>query len=110
MAATTTTGVELENWPELVTYVDVSTIDPGVSLDISHGGPSGVPVKRVTHEVTTVANDRSGVFVSHVRASDSTDNDTARVVIDTVPLGDLTGAVVRVYFHFQGQASGGISA
>ena len=108
MAATQTGRGVLQNVPETVTCVELSSIEPGVAVDVSHNGPSGANVYRVTHEVTTRANDRSPVDVSHLRASNSTSGNTARIVVDTVTLGDLTGAVVRLYFHFLEQASGGL--
>lgn len=109
MATVAKTAIVTRNWPELVTRVDLSTIDPGASLDISHGGPTGARVDTVDFEVITLATSQSPVFVSHILASDSLANDTARVVVDTESGGDLTGAIVRVYFHFVEQASGGIT-
>lgn len=111
MATTTTGRGELFNWPMLVSRVDLTTINPGESLDVSHGGPSGAPVLFVTHEVYVEATSGDPVVsVEHIGASDSTANDTARIKVKTVAGGDLAGATVRLLFWFSDQASGGISA
>lgn len=109
MAATVKTPEKLTNWPYSITAVQVSTIDPGVDLDVSHGGPTGVAPDFATWELVERPTTRDVVFVEFDRENDSTANDTARVSIDTVALGDLTGAVVRLVFHFISQGSGGIS-
>lgn len=94
----------------LVTVVDLSTITPDEPVDASHGGPSGVAPVMVSYEVRTRATNGSPVVaVNHESASDSTSNNTARVRVSSIPGGDLSGAVVRVFFHFVAQASGGIS-
>ena len=109
--ATTQSSVGYVDWGDghVETAVDLSTIDPGASLNVSHGGPSGATVYKVSHEVTTLPTSKDVVHVAHVAASDSTTNNTARIVVDTTSGGDLTGAVVRVYFYFREAASGGIS-
>lgn len=107
MAATQTPRGLKVMWPFHVSVVDVSTLEPGATVNVAHGGPTGAEVLMVTHEVTTRPTSRDVVEVSHLRASDSTTNDTAAVAIDTTDVGDLTGAVVRLYFWFVEAASGG---
>jgi hypothetical protein len=107
MATTETAKGVQTQWPELISVVDLSTIDPADVLNVSHGGPTGAKVARVSHEVTTPATSKDLVGLRHTPASDSLANDTARIEVDTVAGGDLAGAVVRVYFHFIQQASGG---
>ena len=109
MATTKSTPVVLHNAPYIVTAVNLSTIEPGETLDVSHGGPTGVKPEFVLHSVTTEATNGSAVVaVEHIRGSDSTTNDTSRLRVKTEDGGDLTGAVVRVLFFFTASASGGI--
>lgn len=109
MAATVQAALGVSGVPFLVTEVQVSTIVPGVGLDIAHGGPSGVKPKIVVLETTTRAASRDPVTFVHDPSADNTTNNTARVYLDTVAGGDLTDAVVKLYFFFFAQATGGIS-
>lgn len=107
MAATQTPrGLKLMH-PFHIDVVEISTIDPGVTIDVAHGGPSGAECMMVTHEVTTRATSRDVIEVSHLRASDSASGDTVAVAIDTTTGGNLAGAVVRLYLWFVESASGG---
>lgn len=109
MATTKGTAQTLHNWPYTVTAVNLSTIEPGESLDVAHGGPSGVKPEFIQHSVTTEATSGDPVVdVEHIRASDNTTNNTSRLRVKTESGGDLTGAVVRVLFFFTSAASGGI--
>jgi hypothetical protein len=92
-----------------VSVVELSTITPGEALDVAHNGPGGAEVYKMDYEVV-VRGLSPVVEVAHIRASDSLTSDTARVQVATESGGDLTNAVVRLYFHFAAQASGGISA
>lgn len=112
MATTETIRRDSFRWGDgyLITAVDLSTITPDEPVDVEHGGPSGAEVAYMTYEVRTRATLGAPVIqVTHEAASDSTTNDTARVRVSTIAGGDLTGAVVRVLFHFAQMASGGIS-
>jgi hypothetical protein len=110
MAATETYIGEVD-WGDghMVQCVELSTIEPGATVAVEHHGPTGINVLYVTHEVTTAPTSRDVVQVNHIRASDSISADTCAMQIDTTDVGDLTGAVVRLYFHFREAASGGLS-
>ena len=109
MAATVQAAVGVSGQPYLVTKVRVSTIDAGVPLDVAHGGPSGVKPNLVLMEVVTRADSRDVISLAHEVADDNTTNNTARVIPDTVAGGNLTGAVLDLYFVFFAQATGGIT-
>jgi hypothetical protein len=107
MAATVSTGSLKVMWPFHITTVRVSTIDPRELLDIAHAGPSGAKCLWVDMTHVTAATSGDPVFMEHHAASDSTTNDTCRIVLDTLPGGDLAGAVIDVNFYFVEAASGG---
>ena len=109
--ATTQTAKGTVDWGagHLVNVAELSTIDPGLAVNVLHAGPTGMNVLKVEHEVVTQPTSKDPVSVSHVRANDSIVNDTCSIVVDTVAGGDLAGAVVRLYFKFQEAAAGGIS-
>lgn len=109
MAATVSTATTLTNVPNVITTVEVSAIEPGVDLDVSHGGPSGVQPDFASYEVVERPTTRDAVYVEFDRENDSTANNTSRVAIDTETGGDLTACVVRLRFEFISQGSGGIS-
>jgi hypothetical protein len=109
MATTAAVGVPLHNWPFTVMKVKLTTIEPGETVDVSHGGPTGCNVAWLQHEVVVEATSGDPVVsVEHIVASDSLSSDTARVRVKTVSGGDLTGCVVNLLFFFVEQASGGI--
>lgn len=112
MATTETIRRDASRWGDgwLVTAVDLSTILPDEPVDVEHAGPSGASCDYITYDVRTRATTGSPVVqVSHEAANDSTTNNTCRIRVSTLPGGDLTGAVVRVFFHFAAAAAGGIS-
>lgn len=109
MATTAGTPQVVHNSPYIVTAVNLSTIEPGETVDVSHGGPSGVKPAFIVASTTVEATNGSPVLsVEHIRGSDSTTNNTSRLRVKTDDGGDLTGAVVRVLFFFTAAASGGI--
>jgi hypothetical protein len=110
MATAATTASELSQWPFLVTFQDLTTIEPDQPMDLSHGGPTGASVTWVTHEVRVAPTSKDVIDVRHIAASDSTSNDTARIEVSTPDGGDLTGATVRVFYWFIPQGAGGISS
>ena len=111
MATTKGAAQVLHNWPYTVTAVNLTTIEPGETLDVSHGGPSGVAPEFIQYSTTVEATSGSPVVdVEHIRGSDSTTNNTARVRVKTTDEGDLTGATVRVLFFFTAAGSGGIGS
>lgn len=91
-----------------VYVVDLTTIQPGAAIDVAHSGPSGAEVFKVDHEVVVRPTSNDPVVIRHIRASDVAASNTARVVVDTIPGGDLAGATVRLYLYFIAQGSGGI--
>lgn len=112
MATTETIRRDAFRWGDgyLITAVDLSTIDPGQTIDCEHGGPSGVEPERVTYNVRTRGTRGGRVMdVTYEADGNSTSNDTARIRVEAPTGDDLTGCVVRVFFHFAAQASGGIS-
>ena len=64
--------------------VDLSTIDPGLAVNVAHGGPTGMLAYLAKWEITTLATTKDPVIVNHIKANDSTTNDTASIVVDTV--------------------------
>lgn len=109
MAASVASAVNVTSFPWAVTTVEVSSAEPGVDLNISHGGPTGVQPSFMIWELVERPTDHSVVFVEADRENDNTSNNTSRVAIDTTPTGDLSGAVIRLVFFFVNQASGGIT-
>ena len=109
MAASVSSKGAVINTPHQVVAVEVSSMEPGVTVNVAHGGPSGAPVIYITHEVITRATSRDVIEVSHLRGSDSLANSTVAVAFDTISGGDLAGAVVRLYCHFAAHASGGLT-
>jgi hypothetical protein len=111
MATTAGTAREVHNWPYLLTEVNLTTVLPGETLDVSHGGPSGVKPEFVLGTVTVEATSGDSIStVEHIRGSDNTTNNTARLRVKAPAGADLTGATVRVLFFFTAQASGGIGS
>lgn len=111
MATAAGAAKTLHNWPYTVTAVDLTTIEPGETVDVSHGGPSGVKPEFINWSTSVEATNGSPVVsVEHIRGSDNTTNNTARVRVKTETGGDLTGATVRVLFFFTSAASGGIGS
>ncbi len=111
--ATTQTVVPLEEaWADgkTIYVVDLTTMEPGVAVNVDYSdGPAGAECYRVTHEVIVRPTSRDPIEICHIRANDVAGSDTVSIVPDTVDLGDLGGATVRLYLHFKAAASGGIS-
>jgi len=108
MATTVATGVDQYNWPYLVRSVQLSTIVPNASLDLTHGGPSGASPMAVGYDVLTEATSGDPVVaIEHYPLLDVPDSGTTRLKIKTVGGGDLTGAVIRVLLYFVDRAAGG---
>ena len=91
--------------------VDLTTMEPGVAVNVTYanGSMSGAECFRVTHEVTVRPTSRDLIEICHIRANDVPGSSTVSIVPDTIAAGNLGGATVRLYLHFQAAASGGIS-
>lgn len=110
MATVAASGVQGVQHPFLMSYVDLTTIEPNQPINVSHGGPANARILMVTHETIVAPTSKDLVEVRHIAASDSTDNSTAKIEVGTTPTGDLTGATVRVWFWFvmQGGVANGV--
>ena len=109
MAATVTAVGIKQSVPMLVSEVQLSALVAAVTENIAHSGPSGVAPDYVSVEVVTPPTSKDAVLWRHIEGSDSTANNTVAMQFDTVPGGDLTGAVVKMYCTFIPQASGGLT-
>jgi hypothetical protein len=49
------------------------------------------------------------VLFTFTEGSNDLTNDTIAIIFDTIPGGDLTGAVCKVFIEWVSQATGGIS-
>jgi hypothetical protein len=101
--ATVQTAVGEQHLSEHIYVVDLTTIQPGQSLDIDVSGSntlSGCVCAMVSHNVRVAPTSKDPVEVRHIAGSDSTSGNTVRVQVDTIPGGDLAGATVRVFLHF----------
>lgn len=111
--ATTQTQVGIVAWGDREIYaVDLTTIEPGVGVDVSYsswGGNATAEIFRVSHEVTVRPTTRDPVEICHIRGDDVPASGTVSVVPDTVALGSLAGATVRLYLECLGSQVGGIS-
>lgn len=111
--ATTQTPYKTVAWADRTVYaVDLTTMEPGVGVDVSYSGDgqlAGAEPFYVFHEVTVRPTSRDPVEISHIRASDSASGSTVRIVPDTIPAGDLAGCTVRLYIEFLNTGSGGLS-
>lgn len=92
-------------WDETTTQL--SGLTSGSPENVLHGGPSGASAVRVDFVVDTRPTDGSVVGMAWEDANDSTSNNTASLRFYSTS-GDLTGAVVKVFFTFRDAASGGI--
>ena len=109
MAATVTFVKVKQSVPELVTEIQISGLQALVQVDADHAGPAGVVPDYVDFELVTQPDSKDPVFMSHLEDEDDDSGDTVALVFDTIPGGDLTGAVVKVYCRFLAQASGGLT-
>lgn len=111
MATTQTRKPTFDRWGDgwLITVVDLTTPEMGVGVNVAHGGPDGVEPDYVTVNEIVRATSRSVPHVAYVRGSNNTTNNTAYIVPDTEVGGSLSGATIRVFFHFSASASGGVS-
>ena len=106
MAATASAYRVERDFPHLVHYIDLSSIVSDQQEDLSHGGPTGIAPSYITFEIRTPSDPVGHVTCMRDYANDSTSSDTVRVKI----VADETSSlVVRVWFHFEHCASGGIS-
>jgi len=109
MACTKIAYVMEMTTPFQVSRVRCSALVATLPEDITHGGPASVDPRFVRMEVVTPADSRDPVFMTHVQDDDLASGGTARIIFDTIPGGDLTGAVVDVWFHFVEHATGGLT-
>jgi hypothetical protein len=107
--ATVTDSSLLRDVPFPMQQCSVNTLVPNVAFNITLLGPSGLAPVEVSTVVTTEATTRDPVFVKHDPSLDSTANNTITLEPDTIPGGDITGAIIKVTITWNGVASGGIS-
>lgn len=108
MATTAATAVEHHSVYYLINYVDLTTIVPGETVTVTHGGPAYSNPFMVTFETQVSATNGSPVTgIERIVASDSSTNGTVAIKVKTETGGDLTGATVRVFFWFTAQQDGG---
>lgn len=110
MAATVSRQKTIKDWPHLIREVQMSALVGDQSEDVAHGGPTGLKANDITFETVTPPTAPCTYSLQRSRDDDSTSNDTSRIKFAVEGGGDLTGAVVKVRFHFYASASGGISA
>jgi hypothetical protein len=92
--------------PIVMSRVQLSSLTSAQAEDVLHGGPSGASPFAVILE--TVAAATSGtVSMERAIVSDSTANNTCRLVFTVSGGGNIANAVVRATFLFLPQASGG---
>ena len=109
MAATISKQKTLRDWPNLIREVEVSSIVGDQSEDIAHGGPDGLVAKEIQMEIVTPPTSPCTFSLQRSLADDTiTGTETSRVKFATEDGGDMTGAVVKLRFHFYASASGGI--
>ena len=93
----------------VTTKVRINTLTQNTAFTLTHGGPTAVP-DRVTFEVYTAPTDGSVVSMVRTVTSDTTTvaGLTFGCSADAGANGVLSGAVIDVYFHWDGVKGGGI--
>jgi hypothetical protein len=112
MAATKGKDLMMMFFPTAMEVVYYSTLDAGANVVHTLKNQTNVMPFRVHGVVTTQTLSGDPIFVRHVEGSwDNTDGaNTITLIFDTIPGGDLSGGVVKVFIEQLSQASGGISA
>lgn len=114
MAASVDSTVVRTSVDRVICEVQLSSINPGATetITLPSNTPALYPVM-ARLSVVTPATSKDPVFMyqgTNWTPGGSNTGRTLTVILDTIPGGNLAAAVVKLYFEWLEQGSGGISA